>query len=70
MAKKGKGLKKVLGAFELTMLGIGAIIGTGIFVLTGVAAADYAGPALVLSFIISGMACAFAALCYAVTDQQ
>ena len=60
-----KGLKKVLGAFELTMLGIGAIIGTGIFVLTGVAAADYAGPALVLSFIISGMACAFAALCYA-----
>ena len=63
--QEGKGLKKVLGAFELTMLGIGAIIGTGIFVLTGVAAADYAGPALVLSFIISGMACAFAALCYA-----
>lgn len=47
------------------MLGIGAIIGTGIFVLTGVAAADYAGPALILSFIISGIACAFAALCYA-----
>lgn len=47
------------------MLGIGAIIGTGIFVLTGVAAADYAGPALVLSFIVSGMACVFAALCYA-----
>lgn len=46
--QEGKGLKKVLGAFELTMLGIGAIIGTGIFVLTGVAAADYAGPALVL----------------------
>lgn len=64
-SKEGKGLKKVLGAFELTMLGIGAIIGTGIFVLTGVAAADYAGPALVLSFIISGMACVFAALCYA-----
>lgn len=64
-SREGKGLKKVLGAFELTMLGIGAIIGTGIFVLTGVAAADYAGPALVLSFIISGMACAFAALCYA-----
>ncbi len=63
--EEGKGLKKVLGAFELTMLGIGAIIGTGIFVLTGVAAADYAGPALILSFIISGMACVFAALCYA-----
>lgn len=62
---KGKGLKKVLGAFELTMLGIGAIIGTGIFVLTGVAAADYAGPALVLSFIFSGIACSFAALSYA-----
>lgn len=63
--QEGKGLKKVLGAFELTMLGIGAIIGTGIFVLTGVASADYAGPALILSFIISGIACAFAALCYA-----
>ncbi|XRG78905.1 amino acid permease [Rossellomorea sp. GAMAL-10_SWC] len=57
-------LKQVLGAFDLTMLGIGAIIGTGIFVLTGVAAADYAGPALVLSFIIAGLACTFAALCY------
>ena len=43
----------------------GLLIREGIFVLTGVAAADYAGPALVLSFIISGMACAFAALCYA-----
>lgn len=63
--QEGKGLKKVLGSFELTMLGIGAIIGTGIFVLTGVAAADYAGPALVLSFVISGIACVFAALCYA-----
>lgn len=47
------------------MLGIGAIIGTGIFVLTGVAAAEHAGPALVLSFILSGLACVFAALCYA-----
>jgi APA family basic amino acid/polyamine antiporter len=46
------------------MLGVGAIIGTGIFVLTGVAAAKYAGPALVLSFIIAGLACTFAALCY------
>jgi APA family basic amino acid/polyamine antiporter len=61
----GKSLKKTLGAFELTMFGIGAIIGTGIFVLTGVAAAKYSGPALVLSFVLSGVACAFAALCYA-----
>lgn len=61
----GKSLNKVLGSFELTMLGVGAIIGTGIFVLTGVAAANYSGPALILSFIISGMACTFAGLCYA-----
>lgn len=57
-------LKRVLGALDLTMLGVGAIIGTGVFVLTGVAAAKYAGPALILSFIIAGLACAFAALCY------
>ncbi|PJI06719.1 MULTISPECIES: amino acid permease [Clostridium] len=63
---KGKeALQKVLGPFELTMLGIGAIVGTGIFVTTGVAASEYSGPALVLSFIISGIACGFAALCYA-----
>ncbi|AZB41977.1 amino acid permease [Bacillus sp. FJAT-42376] len=62
---KGVSLNKTLGAFDLTMLGIGAIIGTGIFVLTGVAAAEHAGPALVLSFILAGIACAFAALCYA-----
>lgn len=62
---KGKSLKKVLGAFELTMLGIGAVIGTGIFVLTGIAAANYSGPALMLSFVIAGLACACAALCYA-----
>lgn len=59
------GLKRCLTAFDLTLLGIGCIIGTGIFVLTGVAAAQHAGPAIVLSFIISGTACAFAALCYA-----
>ncbi|WP_409291695.1 amino acid permease [Peribacillus sp. SCS-37] len=64
-SKKDIQLSKDLGAFDLTMLGIGAIIGTGIFVLTGVAAADYAGPALVLSFVLSGLACVFAALCYA-----
>lgn len=57
-------LKRVLGAWDLTLLGIGAIIGTGVFVLTGVAAAKYAGPALIISFIIAGLACAFAALCY------
>jgi len=59
------GLKKCLTAFDLTMLGIGAIIGTGIFVLTGIAAATQAGPAVVLSFVIAGIACAFAALAYA-----
>ncbi|MCK6417851.1 MAG: amino acid permease [Alphaproteobacteria bacterium] len=59
------GLKKCLSAFDLTLLGIGAIIGTGIFVLTGVAAATQAGPAVVLSFVIAGVACAFAALSYA-----
>ncbi len=59
------GLKRALGAFDLTLLGIGAIIGAGIFVLTGVAAAEYAGPAVTMSFVIAGFACAMAALCYA-----
>ena len=59
------GLKRCLTAWDLTLLGIGCIIGTGIFVLTGVAAAQHAGPAIVLSFVISGTACGFAALCYA-----
>ncbi len=59
------GLKRCLTAWDLTLLGIGCIIGTGIFVLTGVAAAQHAGPAIVLSFVISGLACGFAALCYA-----
>ncbi|HML38178.1 MAG TPA: amino acid permease [Bacillota bacterium] len=63
--KDGPSLKRVYGAFELIMLGIGVIVGTGIFVITGVAAADYAGPALIISFIIAGFACACAALCYA-----
>jgi APA family basic amino acid/polyamine antiporter len=58
------GLKKCLSAFDLTLLGIGAIIGTGIFVLTGHAAANQAGPAVMLSFVVSGVACAFAALAY------
>jgi APA family basic amino acid/polyamine antiporter len=62
---KGGGFKKTLSATNLTTLGIGAIIGAGIFVLSGQAAAQYAGPAIVLSFVISGIACAFAGLCYA-----
>src|SRR5256714_10875295 len=58
-------LRRALGALNLTTLGIGAIIGAGIFVLTGRAAAAYAGPAIVLSFIVSGLGCLFAGLCYA-----
>lgn len=58
-------LKRALGPINLTSLGIGAIIGAGIFVLTGHAAAQYAGPGIVYSFILSGLACAFAGLCYA-----
>jgi len=57
--------KRALGPLNLTTLGIGAIIGAGIFVLTGQAAAQYAGPGIIISFIISGLACAFAGLCYA-----
>ena len=57
-------LKRALGPLNLITLGIGAIIGAGIFVLTGAAAAQYAGPAIVLSFILAGIACAFAGLCY------
>ena len=59
------GLLRTLGALDLVLLGIGAIIGAGVFVLTGVAAATQAGPALVLSFVLAGTACAFAGLCYA-----
>ncbi len=58
-------LKRALGPINLVTLGIGAIIGAGIFVLTGQAAANYAGPAIVYSFILAGLACAFAGLCYA-----
>ncbi len=57
-------LRRVLGPVTLTSLGVGAIIGTGIFVLTGVAAHDKTGPALILSFVVAGMASIFAALCY------
>lgn len=59
------GLKRCLSKWDLAFLGIGAIIGTGIFVLTGIAAATQSGPAVILSFVIAGFACAFAALSYA-----
>jgi basic amino acid/polyamine antiporter, APA family len=58
-------LKRALGPGNLIALGIGAIIGTGIFVLTGAASAMYAGPSIVLSFIVAGIGCVFAGLCYA-----
>jgi len=58
-------LKKELGPLDLTVFGIGVIIGTGLFVLTGEAAAGYAGPAIALSYVVAGVACALAALCYA-----
>src|SRR5450432_261080 len=57
-------LKRTLGPFQLTALGVGAVIGAGIFVLSGLGA-HYAGPGLMLSFVLSGLGCAFAALCYA-----
>jgi basic amino acid/polyamine antiporter, APA family len=62
---KGNQLNRALSATALTLLGIGGIIGTGIFVLTGTAAANHAGPALALSFIIAGIGCTLAGLCYA-----
>jgi APA family basic amino acid/polyamine antiporter len=63
-AEKGT-LRRSLGRLNLTALGVGSIIGTGIFVLTGTAASQNAGPALVISMVIAGVACAFAGLCYA-----
>ena len=62
--KQDGGMNRVLGTFGLTMLGIGCIVGTGIFVLTGIAAANFSGPALVISFVIAALACGCAALCY------
>ncbi len=64
-AKGENRLRRVLGPVALTSLGIGCVIGTGIFVLTGIAAHDKAGPALMLSYAVAGLACVFAALCYA-----
>lgn len=60
-----EGLAKLLSAFDLTLLGVGAIIGAGIFVLTGIVAATQTGPAIVLSYVLAGFACAFSALAYA-----
>src|SRR5271167_5048988 len=65
MTHGGVPLKRTLSAMSLMAIGIGNIIGAGIFVLTGQAAAAHAGPAIGLSFVISGIACAFAGLCYA-----
>lgn len=61
----GGNFKRHLSAFSITMLGLGAIIGAGIFSLTGIAAANYAGPGIIYSFILGGILCAFAGLCYA-----
>lgn len=60
-----QGLRRTLGKFNLIALGIGAVIGAGIFVLTGQAAAQYAGPAVSISFVVAALACAFAGICYA-----
>lgn len=62
---ESQGLKRHLKTFHLISIGIGAIIGAGIFVVTGQAAADYAGPSIMLSFVIAALVCAFAGLCYA-----
>lgn len=64
-SSKKNTLKKTLGAFDLIMIGIGCTIGTGIFVVTGIAAAKYAGPAISISYVIAALACIFAALAYA-----
>ena len=61
----GKGLKRTLGAGNLVALGVGAIIGAGLFVRTAAAAGQAAGPAVTLSFIVAAIGCAFAGLCYA-----
>ena len=58
-------LRRILGPLALTSLGVGAIIGTGIFVLTGIVAHDKTGPAIIVSFLVAGLACVFAAMCYA-----
>ena len=62
---EGAELRRTLGPWQLIAVGIGAIIGAGIFVITGTAAAQYAGPGIVISFVIAGVGCVFAGLCYA-----
>lgn len=64
-SKEKKGLSRSLGLLDLIFLGVGCVIGTGIFVITGVVAAESGGPAITISFIIAGIACALAAFCYA-----
>src|SRR3954447_19041254 len=59
------GMRKVLGPLQLVLLGVGCIVGAGIYVMIGPAAANYAGPAVMLSFLLAGAACALTALCYA-----
>lgn len=63
-------LKRHLGAFNLILLGIGCIIGAGLFSVTGIAAAENAGPAIIISFIIASFACALAGLCYSEMAEQ
>ncbi len=63
--KDENSLKRTIGPLNLIIMGLGCIIGAGIFIVTGVASAEYSGPALVLSFVISAIACIFTALCYA-----
>ncbi len=61
----GQTLRRALGVWDLIALGIGAIIGAGIFVITGTASAQYAGPGIMLSFVLGAIACGFVGLCYA-----
>jgi APA family basic amino acid/polyamine antiporter len=65
LSETSNSLKQCLSAFDLTLMGVGAIIGAGVFVLTGVVAATHAGPAIIFSYLLAGLACAFAALSYA-----
>src|SRR6266852_1807451 len=64
-AEQGERLRRVLGPLQLTSLGVGAVIGAGIFVTTGAIARQTTGPALMLSYAVAGLVCVFAGLCYA-----
>ena len=63
-SQSNKKLKKTLGAFDLTMLGVGAVVGSGIFILPGEISSTITGPGIMLSFIIAAIGCGLAALCY------